>query len=72
MLLFRSRDITSDKLDENDYRYMYHVISINIVYNSLKEQVHQMLIKKRERVDQKAMNKKAKLVRQQSMVGDTR
>ena len=31
-----------------------------------------MLIKKRDRVDKRAASRKAKLVRQQSMVGDTR
>lgn len=37
-----------------------------------EEDVHQALIKRRERVDQRAASRKAKLVRQQSMLGDTK
>ncbi len=37
-----------------------------------EENEHQALIKRRDRIDQRAANKKAKLVRQVSMAGDIR
>ena len=37
-----------------------------------EENEHQALIRRRDKVDQRAVNKKAKLVRQMSMAGDIR
>ncbi len=37
-----------------------------------EEDEHQALISRRDRIDQRAVSKKAKLVRQQSNVGDNR
>ena len=45
------------------------MISLHLL---VQENEHAMLIKRRERVDKRAASRKAKLVRQQSMLGDTR